>query len=302
MGCANCQQRSSTSGSGPGQRRLERENERLRRENERLREELKEREKKLEEAGRKIGDAEKQISDLERQLGLRERNSTTSSKPPSSDGLAGSQRKRGSRRKKSCRKPGGQPGHAGRHRVPVPAEVVDKVVEILPEHCGHCQGPLQRDGGVRTGKVSRHQVTELPPVKPMVTEYQRPSVSCPGCGKHTRAPLPPEVAGDFGPELTALVAYLTVVCRLPRRVVWALLEQVLGIKLSLGSVQAGWEEAIESVAGPCGELEEQLRKEPVLNRTRQDTGRTGKNGGFGPWWHRLSFSTKLRPDGARRFW
>ena len=265
MGCANCQQRGSTTGTGPEPRRFERENERLRREVEQLREELREREKKLEEAGRKIGEAEKQIADLERQLGLRERNSTTSSKPPSSDGLAGSQRKRGSRRKKSCRKPGGQPGHAGSHRVPVPADLVDKVVEILPERCGHCEGALSPDGGGRTGKVSRHQVTELPAIKPLVTEYQCPSVCCPGCGKNTRAPLPPEVAGDFGPELTALVAYLTVVCRLPRRVVWALLEQVLGIKLSLGSVQAGWEEASESVAGPCGELEEQLRKEPVLN-------------------------------------
>ena len=258
MGCANCQQRGSTTGSGPEQRRFERENERLQREVEQLREALRERE-------RKLGEAEKQIADLERQLGLRERNSTTSSKPPSSDGLAGAQRKRGSRRKKGCRKPGGQPGHPGSHRAPVPAELVDKVVEILPERCGHCEGALPPDGGGRTGKTARHQVTELPPIKPLVTEYQCPSVCCPGCGKSTRAPLPPEVAGDFGPELTALVAYLTVVCRLPRRVVWALLEQVLGIKLSLGSVQAGWEETSGAVAGPCAELEKQLRKEPVLN-------------------------------------
>jgi predicted RNase H-like nuclease (RuvC/YqgF family) len=62
---------------------LERENERLSREVERLRQELIERDKK--------------IFELERKLALRLQNSTTSSKPPSSDGLAGEQRPRGSR-------------------------------------------------------------------------------------------------------------------------------------------------------------------------------------------------------------
>ena len=40
-----------------------------------------------------IADAEKQIADLERQLALRKQNSTNSSKPPSSDGLAGEPRR-----------------------------------------------------------------------------------------------------------------------------------------------------------------------------------------------------------------
>jgi hypothetical protein len=50
------------------------------------------------------------IADLERQLALQQQNSTLTSKPPSSDGLAGQPRMRG-RRRKSRRKPGGQPGH-----------------------------------------------------------------------------------------------------------------------------------------------------------------------------------------------
>ena len=79
--------------------------EQQQREIENLRDQLAEREKQ-------IADAEKQIADLERQLALRQRNSTNSSKPPSSDGLAGEQRQRG-RKDKSKRKPGGQPGHAG---------------------------------------------------------------------------------------------------------------------------------------------------------------------------------------------
>ena len=73
----------------------------------------------------------------------------------------------------------------------------------------------------------------------------------PECGKTTRAPLPEETAGHFGPQLTALIAYLTVVCRMPRRVVEALLAQVLGIEISLGSTQKCWEEASQAVAAPA---------------------------------------------------
>jgi hypothetical protein len=79
-------------------------------------------------------------------------------------------------------------------------------------------------------------------VKAHITEYQFPNVVCGHCGKTTRAPLPEEVAGCFGPQLTALIAYWTVVCRLPRRLVEALLADVLGIEISLGSTQRAWEE------------------------------------------------------------
>ena len=52
-------------------------------------------------------------------------------------------------------------------------------------------------------------------------------------------------------------------CR--RRMVRELLEQVLGIPLSLGSIQNSWEEASDAVAEPCAELERQLPHEPVVN-------------------------------------
>ena len=246
---------------------LERENERLSREIERLRQELIERDRKLAEADQQISEAEKQIADLERQLGLRRRNSTTSSKPPSSDGLAGEQRERGSRRKKSRRKPGGQPGHRGHWRGLAPVERVNKVIDLLPASCQHCDCRFTNDSRkVSTrGEPRRHQVTELPQIEAHITEYRCQRAVCAQCGKATQAELPQELQGHFGPDLTALIAYLTVVCRMPRRVVRELLEQVLGIPLSLGSIQNSWEEASEAVAEPCAELEGQLAHEPVIN-------------------------------------
>jgi len=252
---------------------LQRENDRLRRENEGLRREVAQREKQIADAEKQIADAEeqiadaeKQIADLERQLALRKRNSTNSSKPPSSDGLAGEQRPRG-RKHKSKRKPGGQPGHAGHHRPLLPTAVVNAVEVQLPKQCGHCGGKLpQKPGQVTTeGEPRRHQVTEVPPVKAHVTEYQFPNVVCGHCGKSTSAPLPEEIRGNFGPQLTALIAYWTVVCRLPRRLVEAMLADVLGIEISLGSTQNAWEEVSQAVAQPVQQLQEQLPREAVLN-------------------------------------
>jgi len=90
-------------------------------------------------------------------------------------------------------------------------------------------------------------------------------VVCGQCGKATRAPLPEEIAGQFGPQLTALIAYWTVVCRLPRRLVEAMLADVLGIEISLGSTQKAWEEVSQAVAQPVAQLQEQLPREAVLH-------------------------------------
>jgi transposase len=259
--------------SQPSREKLQRENERLRRENDELRRKVAEREKQIADTEKQIADtekqiadAEKQIADLERQLARRQRNSTNSSKPPSSDGLAGEQRLRG-RKDKSKRKPGGQPGHAGHHRPLVPLDQVDATQVMLPQQCGHCGQPLPQEPGEVTtqGEFRRHQVTEVPPVKAHITEYQFPNVVCGHCGKATRMPLPEEIAGHFGPQLTALIAYWTVVCRLPRRLVEAMLADVLGIEISLGSTQKAWEEVSQAVEQPVVQLQQQLPHQGVLN-------------------------------------
>jgi uncharacterized coiled-coil protein SlyX len=226
-------------------------------------------EKKIGENEKKIAEDEKKIADLERQLALRRRNSTNSSKPPSSDGLAGEQRLRGCRqkRRKSRRKAGGQKGHPGHWRPLVPLELVNRVVQLFPDHCGRCQRSLPSDAATRvtTGEPRRHQVTELPEIKADITEFQMCNVVCDDCQAITQAPLPPEVRGHFGPRLTAAMAYMTVLCHIPRRGMQCLLEQVLGIPLSLGTTQNAWEEASAAVAEPYQELQEALPRQPVLN-------------------------------------
>jgi transposase len=233
--------------------RLKRDNERLREENERLR--------------KQIAQWEKRTADLERQLAGRMKDSTNSSKPPSSDGLAAARRARPARCR-GRRKPGGQPGHPGRHRELVAPERVDKTIAVLPPNCGHCGQPLpqQIEQVSAVGDVHRYQVCELPPMRADIIEYQCHKVACPHCGRSTRAELPAEVQVSlFGPRLAGLIAYLTVGLRIPRRGVEQLLETVLGIEISLGSTQKLVEETSEALVATCQELEQQLPKEPVLN-------------------------------------
>src|ERR1035441_7584862 len=150
---------------------LYRENERLLRENEELRRKVAEREsqiaehekqiadadKQIADAEKQIADAEKQIADLERQLAGRKKNSTNSSKPPSSDGLAGEQRPRG-RKHKSKRKPGAQPGHPGHHRPLVPSAAASAIEVLLPQQCEHCGASLpQEPGKVPKGNLKGRQ-------------------------------------------------------------------------------------------------------------------------------------------------
>jgi transposase len=123
-----------------------------------------------------------------------QQDSHNSSRPPSRD-LPQALGKR-VHRGPSGRKRGGQPGYRGQTRALVPIEEVDTVVPVKPQQCHRCQPPLQGEDP----QPPRHQVTEVPPVKPLVTEYQLHRLRCPACGASPRADVPPRVpTWGFGP-------------------------------------------------------------------------------------------------------
>ena len=226
---------------------------------------LAELEKELAERDQEIRDKEEQIADLEHQLAGHKKDSTNSSKPPSSDGPAAGKRIH-AQRPKSKRKPGGQPGHPGKCRSLVPVEQVTQVVPMLPNSCRGCHREFTKKEkkAALQNNVLRHQVIELPEIKPEITEYQFGTIIC-CCGESNRIPIPPEIRSGSGPRLVAFIAYLTVFCRMPRRIVEKLLESALGISISLGSTQKHVEEASQALQAPCQELESQLQHEGVLN-------------------------------------
>ena len=103
-------------------------------------------------------------------------------------------------RRKSKKKRGGQPGHKKHERPLIPIDQCDDVQTLRPNEC--------RRGGAKLAgndpEPLRHQVWELPEIKPLVTEYQRHRLRCPCCGETTCAELPLGVPqGQSGPRLMA---------------------------------------------------------------------------------------------------
>jgi hypothetical protein len=106
---------------------------------------------------------------------------------------------------------------------------VDTIVDLMPDACRHLRAPVH--AGDDVGDPRRHPITEPPPIAAHITEYRCHRRRCPLCGTTTLAPLPHELASQFGPQLTALIAYLTVVCRLPRQVVQRLRLRLAGDRM-----------------------------------------------------------------------
>lgn len=187
-----------------------------------------------------------------------QQNSRNSSRPPSSDPPQASGKR--SRREPSGRRPGGQPGHEGHTRALVPVEEVDVVVPAQPARCRHCQHPLQGEDP----QPQRQQVTELLPVKPIVTEYQLHRLVCPACGEATRAELPLGVPpGGFGPRLQATMALCTGAYHLSKRTTQDLLEAFFGVALGLGSIANLEQATTQAVAQPVAEARAYVQTQPA---------------------------------------
>jgi transposase len=187
-----------------------------------------------------------------------QQDSRTSSRPPSSDppqALANRPR-----REPTGRRPGGQPGHEGHTRELVPLEEVDTVVPVKPERCQHCQHPLQGEDA----PPQRHQVTEIPRVKPVVTEYRLYQLVCPACGAATRAELPPGVpTGGFGPRLQATTALCTGAYHLSKRATQALLDDLFGVAVGLGTIAHLEQATTQAVAAPVAEVRAYVQRQPA---------------------------------------
>jgi transposase len=166
---------------------------------------------------------EARLADLEARLG---QNSSNSSRPPSSDPP---HIKAAPPKAPSGKRKGGQPGHPKRSRPDLPP---DKVAELRPTTCDQCSHPLSGDDA----QPLRHQVIELPPIRPVVTEYRRHRLACPNCGRVNCAALPVEARGGYGPRVQAVCALLSGAYRVGKRGVARLCQDLFGVPISPAAV------------------------------------------------------------------
>jgi transposase len=144
---------------------------------------------------------------------------------------------------------------------------------VKPQQCRQCQYPLQGDDP----QPYRHQVPEVPPIKPVVTEYQLHRLRCPACGALTRADLPCGVPpGGFGARVQAIVALCTGAYRLSKRTTHEVLADLFGVSMGLGTVSHVEQATVQAVATPVAAAQAYVRTQPTahLDETGWRAGRT----------------------------
>jgi transposase len=211
------------------------------------------------EQARLIATLQARVAELERRLG---KDSSNSSKPPSSDGLR--KPARAARRadgRAEHRRPGKQPGAPGAHLAQVAGP--DEVAWHAPDRCGGCGADL---AGAPVAGVEARQVFDLPPLGLRVTEHRAERRRC-ACGATTQAGFPAHAraAACYGPEVRALVCYLCVHQHLPVDRAAQLLADVLGAPLATGTLAAVVAEGAAGLDGFIEVVRERLAAAPVAH-------------------------------------
>jgi transposase len=199
------------------------------------------------------------VRELEIRLG---KDSHNSHKPPSSDEPTFRRPARKSLRKRSGKKPGGQPGHTGCTRLQV--ETPDEVHLHSPDSCAHCGDDLQ---GVTPCRAQRRQVFDLPPLRLHVQEHRVHDKRCPGCGHTTRAAFPQGVDEpvQYGPGVLGLGLYLQAYQLLPYGRAAGLIGDLFGQTPSQGTLARALEQAHERLEPVEQQIHAGLRRSPSVH-------------------------------------
>ncbi len=186
-----------------------------------------------------LAQAQARIKELEDRLA---KDSRTSSKPPSSDGLARLPRRS---RRPSGKRPGGQAGHAG-HTLAL-VEPPDEVVRHRPQVCSQCSADLRDVPGII---AERRQVLDIPEIRLLAHEHQIEAICCPTCHTTSLGHFPVSVSApvQYGPHLQALAVYLHQGQLLPTARTCEALAALCGCQISEASVLQWSELAAERLA------------------------------------------------------
>src|SRR5450755_2885968 len=108
------------------------------------------------------------------------------------------------------------------------------------------------------------------------TEHRMLRVVCPDCGTHNRAELPTDVEqGAFGLKLRASVVTLAVML-MSRRTTVALLKDMFGARISVGSVDNILKQAGELLASPWQAIQRAAQAAEVLHADETSWRRAGQ--------------------------
>ena len=188
------------------------------------------------------------IAELEQEIARLKKNSSNSSKPPSSDIVKPPKitvcRKNGKRRK------GAQPGHPRYERTPFTEEEIDRHVTYEREDLD----PKEWEPLDEWDVVQQIELKESPVE---ITEHRARRYRNRRTDEVLGARLPEEIrtAGLIGPRLSAYIAFLKGACHMSYTTIQTLLADVYGVTLSTGQLaKITTEKVSAALAAPYAEL------------------------------------------------
>ena len=196
------------------------------------------------------------IDKLEEQVSKTSRNS---SKPPSGDGFG---KRTQSLRRRSDQPSGGQAEHRG-ETLKFSDEPDFQQVHRL-RSCPDCGDSLVN---APVEQVYARQVFDLPPVELWVTEHQVEVKHCQQCGASKQAAFPPAASNvvQYGPRLKAMMTYLMEEQLLPSRRTCEILQDLMGVSVSEGTLYTTREQCFERLEPVMSEVQGKIQGAAVVH-------------------------------------
>jgi len=244
------------------------------------------------ELSRQVDLLQKRVEELERMVAKLSKNSTNSSKPPSSDIT----RPKPEQRQQGKRKIGAQPGHPRHERPAFPEADIKSFHDYRLEACPECgnAGLTFLDQPPRV-----LQQMEIEEVIVRKEEHRSYPVWCEHCRKVHYHPFPEVVVreGLFKERLSALVAYMKAVDHASFSTIRKFVRDVLGEKVSRGYLRKVVAKASTALDAPYAELLDRLPLEQALNV--DETGHKDNGGKFWTWVFRADLYVLFKIDKSR---
>ena len=220
-----------------------------------------------------------------------QKNSTNSSKPPSSDITKPAKKNKGTKNNV-----GGQPGHPKHERIPFSDDEID---ESWDYHCLSCPDCDSSDIALLDAPPKIIQQIELTEVVTQTEEHRTYAYHCNDCDKIHYAPFPDEIVkeGLFKARLTALVAYMKNGCHASFSTIRKFLRDVIGVKVSRGYLAKLIQKVSETLAPSYEELLNRLPLETTLNI--DETGHKNNGDLFWTWVFKADLYVLFRIDKSR---
>ena len=230
-----------------------------------------------------------EVAQLRAELAAAEKNSTTSSKPPSSDIVKPPRPK-----SKKKRNRGGQPGHDRHERPSFEADQVDDAVDYTLSGCPDCGGRLELSG--ESPRVVQQVELVAKPIE--IVEHRGLAYWCAKCRKIHYAAIDTNVrkAGLVGPGLTTLIAYLKGVCHCSFSTIRKFVRDVLKLKVSRGYLAKLIAKVSDSLQSAYDSLLALLPQQKVVNT--DETGHKTNGQALWTWCFRAPLFTlfKIAPS------